>query len=99
MSTKNQVNRTSDMYFAAALLAYGCKLSNVDRTDPKHQIFEFAGTLPQIVIMRDEKLLEIVENLSFNQFQQEFLNDRVWLPPAYISALRKVKNMIMSYVD
>ena len=33
--------KTSDVYLASALLALKYKLTNIDRTNPKHMIFEF----------------------------------------------------------
>jgi hypothetical protein len=33
--------KTSDVYLSAALLALGYKLSEIDRTDPRHMVFGF----------------------------------------------------------
>lgn len=40
---KIQVKATSNFYLAAAYLATGAELSDVDRTDPKHIRFIFEG--------------------------------------------------------
>jgi hypothetical protein len=45
--------KTSDVYFAAALLSLGYKISNVDRSNPRHMVFEFTpkvstGTLGEM---------------------------------------------------
>jgi hypothetical protein len=37
------MKRTTDVYFAATLLALGYKLELVDRKDPRHMVFEFIG--------------------------------------------------------
>ena len=34
---------TSDIYFAAALLAKGAYLEKIDRTKPRHMTFTFSG--------------------------------------------------------
>lgn len=34
--------KTTDLYLASALSALGAILENVDKTDPRHMIFEFA---------------------------------------------------------
>jgi hypothetical protein len=39
--------KTSDVYLAAALLALGYSLEKVDRTDPRHMVFEFLRATPQ----------------------------------------------------
>lgn len=38
--------KTSDVYLSAALLALGYQLSNINRTDPRHMIFEFTKPTP-----------------------------------------------------
>lgn len=37
------MKRTTDVYFAATLLALGYRLEQVDRKDPRHMVFEFVG--------------------------------------------------------
>lgn len=37
------MKRTTDVYFAATLLALGYRLEQVDRKDPRHMVFQFAG--------------------------------------------------------
>ena len=41
MSTK----ATTDIYFAAVLLASGAKLEKTDRTDPRHMVFHFSSPM------------------------------------------------------
>lgn len=36
---------TTDIYFAAVLLASGAKLEKTDRTDPRHMVFHFSSPL------------------------------------------------------
>ena len=38
--------KTTDIYFAAALLALGAKLENTDKSDPRHMIFEVSFQRP-----------------------------------------------------
>jgi len=45
---KNKVI-TTDVYFCAALLSIGCKLDNVDRTDPRHMQFTIIPNEPKFV--------------------------------------------------
>ena len=39
-----KLKKTSDIYFASALLALGAKLENTNKDDPRHMEFEFSST-------------------------------------------------------
>ena len=57
---KIQVKATSNFYLAAAYLATGAELSEVDRTDPKHIRFIFEGySLAETEKQWDAKILEV----------------------------------------
>lgn len=36
---------TTDIYFAAVLLALGAKLEKTDKTDPRHMVFHFSSPM------------------------------------------------------
>lgn len=38
---------TSDIYFAAALMALGAKLKETDKEDPRHMVFDFELEAPK----------------------------------------------------
>jgi hypothetical protein len=44
-------SRTSDIYYAAALLALGAKLEETDRTDPRHMQFYFSSETIDLEIL------------------------------------------------
>lgn len=59
------MKRTTDVYFAATLLALGFRLEQVDRKDPRHMVFEFGrkkdgnlGTLQEDVTQENLDELE-----------------------------------------
>lgn len=40
---QKKIYKTKNIYLAAILLALGAKLENTDRSDPRHQEFEFSS--------------------------------------------------------
>ena len=41
--------KTTDIYLASAMSALGANLEGVDKSDPKHMVFEFSPKLAKMV--------------------------------------------------
>ena len=89
------MNNVTDMYFVAALIAYGADYAGVDRADKRNQIFAFKEPtrIPQIYIKDQEEVITISEP-SFDEVKHAFDTLKLLYPPNYVEALRKVKGII-----
>ena len=87
----------SDMYFAAALLAYGVPFQGVDKKDPKRQKFKFGTNFQSVIVNgEDDVLVRTVENPSLEDIQNFFIARTLWLPPSYPDSVRIIKSAIHS---
>jgi len=86
---------TTDMYLAAALLAYGGNYQGTDKSDIKRQKFLFDDDIgvEKVFIMLDNQVaaqydptFEEIENLS-DSFKLVY-------PPNYPQALKRIKTII-----
>lgn len=79
--------KTSDVYLSAALLSLGYKLVNVNRTDPRHMVFEFE--MPEL--KENEVMLDIqsIETVWANRELQGNLFD-------FSEAIKRMKSIIHS---
>lgn len=85
--------KISDMYMAAAFLAYGAELVNVDRENPTRQVFEFGGKIKHIFILSDNQILR-VDAPSFEDVKIKFIGRSLCYPPEYADTLRRMKSII-----
>jgi hypothetical protein len=80
----------SDMYLAATLLAYGAKLENIDRDNPRRQLFKFSGEIEEIWVQAGHSILRI-ENPDLVTIERKYIGGVMVYPPRFIDCLRKVK--------
>lgn len=82
--------RTTDVYLSSALLSLGYKLDKVNRTDPRHMVFEFSaestGNLKDSI---SEYNLGTVETQWANRTLQVNAFD-------YAEAIKRMKSLIHS---
>jgi hypothetical protein len=86
--------KTSDVYLASALLASGYKLGNVNRSDPRHMVFEFFLPAPS------ENLGQVgyaVNQQNLDQLETQWAN-RTLIVNAfdYSEAIKRMKSLIHS---
>lgn len=86
----------SDMYLAAALLSYGAELEKVDKSDKRRQKFIFIGKVDKVLIYTDNGFYLIIEEPSFAEIKSKYDSNRLFFPPAYPDAVRKIKSAIHS---
>jgi len=84
----------SDMYMAAAFLAYGAELSSIDRTNPSRQRFVFSGEVPQIFVFAGGNQILRIENPSFEQIKTKFIGRSLVYPPEFVDSIRRIKSAI-----
>ena len=95
--TSNLVShkKTSDIYFAAAMLALNAELVEVNRDDPRHMVFEFKHTR------------EILDDLGGASFEPKSYDldwvERQWtngtlliVATKYADAIRRMKTSVHS---
>lgn len=87
---------TPDMYFAAALMAYGAELKSVDKSDKRRQKFIFVGKITKILVYIDNGFYLLVETPSFVDIKSKYDSKRLFLPPSYPDAVRSIKSAIHS---
>jgi hypothetical protein len=87
----------SDMYFAAALLAYGTHYEGTDKQDPKRQQFLFDDPVPFVLVVGDDGVsVARLDNVSISKVQLYYTSHTLWFPPAYADSLRSIKSIIHS---
>ncbi len=83
----------SDMYLAAALLAYGAELVEIDRSNIDRQKFFFSGCIDQIFVFSDNIMLRI-EKPTFDDIRVKFAGRKLAFPPSYVDAVKRIKAII-----
>lgn len=83
----------SDMYLAAAVLAYGGKLERVDRTNPSRQQFVFSGDI-ELIYIEDQNNIAKLLNPSIEDIETKFISQSLVFPPNYPDMLRRIKSAI-----
>jgi hypothetical protein len=86
--------KISDMYMAAAFLAYGAELINVDRENPSRQIFEFGGEVEQIFVLSGDIQILRIERPTLDEVKTRFIGRSLCYPPDYVDAVRRIKSAI-----
>jgi len=86
----------SDMYLAAALLAYGAELDHVDKSDKRRQKFVFTGQIDKVLIYTDNGFYLIIEEPTFAEVKAKYESKRLYFPPSYPDAVRSIKSSIHS---
>jgi hypothetical protein len=85
-----------DMYLAAALLAYGADLQEVDRTDSRRQKFCFAGKVLNVFILNPDLSPDKLPEISIEEFETLFISKKLMFPASYPDAIRRIKSAIYS---
>lgn len=85
-----------DMYLAAAFLAYGIPLTNVDRSLPRRQKFVFTKDCPLTIHTVHSGIVLAVHDATLDDIETNFVSDTLMFPPSYPDAIRKIKSAIHS---
>lgn len=82
--------KTSDVYLAAALLALGYRLSEIDRTDPRHMIFSFT-------LVAETGELGIIARAGLKEIETEWANRSLTVNAFdFAEAIKRMKSLIHS---
>lgn len=86
-----KTKKTSDIYFASALSALGAKLESIDKTDPRHMVFEFSSpesssdAIPKFAV------------LDLDYIERGWLNKVLPVnAPEYAEAIKRMKSIVHS---
>lgn len=88
-----------DMYLAAAFLAYGIPLVNIDRSIPRRQKFTFIRTEPLTIFTLHSKVVLAVHNSTLDDVETNFASETLMFPPDYPDAIKRIKTTIHSDVS
>lgn len=80
----------SDMYMAAALLSYGFTLADIDRKNPKRQLFYFKGNI-EGVLVKDGDSVKLVKEINPEQLELFYISKQLFLPPNYPDSVKSIK--------
>ncbi len=83
----------SDMYLAAALVAYGSEVDSIDKTDDKRYKFIFSSNVEYIWVLDQNNVAKIV-NPTLDEIETKFYSSRLMFPVNYPDALRRIKSSI-----
>jgi hypothetical protein len=85
-----------DLMMAAALLAYGAEFEGLDKRNTNRQRFIFTAP-PSEIFCTDGNFPVRIENPTFSLFETKYVSELLWLPPGYVSAVRRAKDVIYSH--
>lgn len=88
------VKEIADMYFASALLAYGANLVRIDKSEPRRQKFCFEDVPLAYIMIGEDELVTKVADPSIDEVESKFFARKLWLPPDYSDAIRRIKTAI-----
>lgn len=89
----NEEKLISDMYLAAAILAYDGELAGIDRSNPTRQQFKFVGYVKVIYVLEQNNVAKLI-NPSLEEIETKFIAQTLMFPPNYPDALRRIKSAI-----
>ena len=86
-------NRTSDMYLASTLIAYGGEIEDVDKHDERRQVFIFRS-LPSFVWVINEEYVtkQVVKGIA--EIKSLMIAGKLLFPPNFITAIKSIKSYI-----
>jgi len=90
-----ETNEISDMYLAAAFLAYDVELISIDRSDAHRQRFCFSSKIDHIWVM-DGGIAVKRNEPSVDEMKTRFTAKDLLFPPSYPDAIRRIKSAIHS---
>jgi len=84
----------SDMYLAAALLAYDVHLHSINQENPLRNEFNFEEKVKRVFVLENGGDIMVVENPSFNEVETFFIRRVLLFPPSYPDAIKRIKSAI-----
>jgi len=90
--------QATDLYFVAALIAYGANYHGVDRSVKRNQLFIFDDPLgvSKIFIKKADGGVTVIENPTFEEIKHAFDTVVLMFTPNYTEAVRRIKGIINS---
>lgn len=85
----------SDMYLAAAYLAYGATLLGIDRSDHKRLKFIFSRAgMGKIYYKQFDGELQVINDPTLDDIEDLFIAKSLVFPPSYPDAIKSIKTAI-----
>lgn len=98
-----KTKKTTDVYFASAILALGGKLEDTDKSDPRHMVFELSLNLPKF---QSTVLQSAVENgsltysapvMDLDYYENQWANGTLMINAiSFKDAIQRMKSVIHS---
>lgn len=89
----------SDIYLAAALMAYGVNYSAIDRSDQRRQKFIFEVSPQSVVVSEDDIIVKTVMRPTLEEFERMFITGVLYFPPGYPECLKRIKTVVHTTYD
>lgn len=83
---------TNDMYLVATLISYGAEIENVDKTNPKKQVFSFRSLPKAIWVLCGEDEIKSQKVINVSEIKAMMVSERLVFPPNFISSLKNVRS-------
>ena len=88
--------KTKDIYLSAVLMALGAKLEATNRTDPRHQEFEFSSVVDDVVI-DENKQLDVQHGVDFELVERQYANAELMINAVkFKESLQRMKSVVHS---
>lgn len=92
---ENNKKQIGDMYLAAAYLAYGCNLVQVNRDNPRRLKFVF-DTVPVRIYVLQGGVVRSEEMPTLDDVEIRFVGRTLCFPPGYDESIKRIKTIIHS---
>lgn len=90
--------RTTDIYLASAFSALGAKLEDVDKSDPKHMVFEFSLNKPVFVSGALSQISTenvVAGTLTLGDIETQWVNKCLLVNAVeYAEAIKRLKSVV-----
>lgn len=86
----------ADMYLAAAYLAYGAELLKIDKSNTRHQMFEFSNSITEVYTLESSGTVVKHPNPTMDFIETAYISRKLLFPPSYTDSLRRIKVSIHS---
>ena len=84
----------NDMYLCAAFLSYRVELKEIDKENPKRQVFYFVDKPVQVWKLLENNMVTRMEFVDLDQVEILFRSKKLMFLPDYHNFIRDTKSMI-----
>lgn len=86
-------NKTSDMYLASIVIAYGGEIDVVDKSDEKRQVFIFKSLPSTVWVLENDYVTKAIVK-TVGEIKALMVSNKLMYPPNFVTAIKSIKSYI-----